>query len=147
MDESVVLNKRTNRFVKVGTPRYLRLLREGAVDPPTPACEPEAPAEPPVAPVSPAAAAAQPAPNDLLKDSIIEKTTEIVRENKEQFADLTQGETDKLLRRMLYEKLCGDGGKKNAKKNAKKKKKKKRVKFKSRKVAEEESSSEDSGSE
>ena len=136
MNEALVLNKRTNRFVKVGTPRYLRLLREGAVDPPPPPPpKPEASAEPPAAPVSAAAAAAatatatQPPPN--LKASVIEQATDIVRDNKEQFLDLSQRETDKLLRRMLYEKLCVA------------KKKKKRVKFKSRKVDSSSSSSEE----
>jgi hypothetical protein len=136
MNEALVLNKRTNRFVKVGTPRYLRLLREGAVDPPPPPPpSPEASAEPPAAPVplarEPAAAAEHPS----LKASIIEQATDIVRDNKVQFLDLSQRDTDKLLRRMMYEKLCMNA------RAEKKKKKKSKVKFKSRKVAEESSSS------
>ena len=136
MNEPLVLNKRTNRFVKVGTPRYLRLLREGAVDPPPPAPpppSPEASAEPPAAPVPLAREPAVAKPAAGLKASVIEQATDIVRDNKEQFLDLSQRQTDKLLRRMLYEKLCvGDKAKKN---------KKSKVKFKSRKVAEESSSS------
>ena len=133
MNEPLVLNKRTNRFVKVGTPRYLRLLREGAVDPPPPS--PEASAEPPAAPVPLAREPAAAKPAAGLKASVIEQATDIVRDNKEQFLDLSQRQTDKLLRRMLYEKLCvGDKAKKN---------KKSKVKFKSRKVAEESSSSEE----
>jgi hypothetical protein len=132
MNEPLVLNKRTNRFVKVGTPRYLRLLREGAVDPPPPP-SPEASAEPPAAPVPLAREPAAAKPAAGLKAGVIEQATDIVRDNKEQFLDLSQRQTDKLLRRMLYEKLCvGDKAKKN---------KKSKVKFKSRKVAEESSSS------
>ena len=135
MNEPLVLNKRTNRFVKVGTPRYLRLLREGAVDPPPPPPSPEASAEPPAAPVPLAREPAAAKPAAGLKASVIEQATDIVRDNKEQFLDLSQRQTDKLLRRMLYEKLCvGDKAKKN---------KKSKVKFKSRKVAEESSSSEE----
>ena len=130
MNEALVLNKRTNRFVKVGTPRYLRLLREGAVDPPPPPPpKPEASAEPPAASVSAAATATATQPPPNLKASVIEQATDIVRDNKEQFLDLSQRETDKLLRRMLYEKLCVA------------KKKKKKVKFKSRKVDSSSSSS------
>jgi hypothetical protein len=133
MNEPLVLNKRTNRFVKVGTPRYLRLLREGAVDPPPPPPSPEASAEPPAAPVPLAREPAAAKPATGLKAGVIEQATDIVRDNKEQFLDLSQRQTDKLLRRMLYEKLCvGDKAKKN---------KKSKVKFKSRKVAEESSSS------
>ena len=133
MNEPLVLNKRTNRFVKVGTPRYLRLLREGAVDPPPPPPSPEASAEPPTAPVPLAREPAVAKPAAGLKAGVIEQATDIVRDNKEQFLDLSQRQTDKLLRRMLYEKLCvGDKAKKN---------KKSKVKFKSRKVAEESSSS------
>jgi len=137
MNEALVLNKRTNRFVKVGTPRYLRLLREGAVDPPPPPPKPEASAEPPATreptatATATAAAKPQPQPPPNLRANVIEQATDIVRENKEQFLDLSQRETDKLLRRMLYEKLCV----------AKKKKKKKKVKFKSRKVDSSSSSS------
>ena len=135
MNEPLVLNKRTNRFVKVGTPRYLRLLREGAVDPPPPPPSPEASAEPPAAPVPLAREPAAAKPAAGLKAGVIEQATDIVRDNKEQFLDLSQRQTDKLLRRMLYEKLCvGDKAKKN---------KKSKVKFKSRKVAEESSSSEE----
>ena len=136
MNEPLVLNKRTNRFVKVGTPRYLRLLREGAVDPPPPTPSPEASAEPPAAPVPLAREPAAAKPAAGLKASVIEQATDIVRDNKEQFLDLSQRQTDKLLRRMLYEKLCvGDKAKKN---------KKSKVKFKSRKVEESSSSEEDS---
>ena len=133
MNEPLVLNKRTKRFVKVGTPRYPRLLREGAVDPPPPPPSPEASAEPPAAPVPLAREPAAAKPAAGLKAGVIEQATDIVRDNKEQFLDLSQRQTDKLLRRMLYEKLCvGDKAKKN---------KKSKVKFKSRKVAEESSSS------
>ena len=136
MNEPLVLNKRTNRFVKVGTPRYLRLLREGAVDPPPPPPSPEASAEPPAAPVPLAREPAAAKPAAGLKAGVIEQATDIVRDNKEQFLDLSQRQTDKLLRRMLYEKLCvGDKAKKN---------KKSKVKFKSRKVEESSSSEEDS---
>jgi hypothetical protein len=121
--------------VKVGTPRYLRLLREGAVDPPPPPPSPEASAEPPAAPVPLAREPAAAKPAAGLKASVIEQATDIVRDNKEQFLDLSQRQTDKLLRRMLYEKLCvGDKAEK---------KKKSKVKFKSHKVAEESSSSEE----
>ena len=133
MNEPPALNKRTNRIVKVGTPRYLQLLREGAVDPPPPPPSPEASAEPPAAPVPLAREPAAAKPAAGLKASVIEQATDIVRDNKEQFLDLSQRQTDKLLRRMLYEKLCvGDKAKKN---------KKSKVKFKSRKVAQESSSS------
>lgn len=44
-----------------------------------------------------------------IKKKLVELTTDIVKENKTKFKkDLTQEQTDQLLRRLLYEKLCLD---------------------------------------
>ena len=110
--ETHILNPSTNRFVLVGSSKYKRLVKEGVIKPhvPQPAqSRPPSPESPPS--------------TRSLKKELIKTTTDIVRDNRQDFVDLTQKQTDALLKRMLYEKLCID--KPNAKKKTHKKHKKK----------------------
>jgi hypothetical protein len=116
--ETHILNPSTNRFVLVGSSKYKRLVKEGVIKPhvPQPQTQPQpAPSRPP-SPESPPSTRS-------LKKELIKTTTDIVRDNRQDFVDLTQKQTDALLKRMLYEKLCID--KPNAKKKTHKKHKKK----------------------
>jgi hypothetical protein len=123
MNVRKIINPKTNRFVNVGTQKYKRLVSEGVIQPVDAA--PAAPAAAP-APAAPApAAAAAPA---SLKVKLIETATDIVKENANKFStELTQEQTDRLLKKLLYEKLCIPI---KAKKKKKPKEKKKKPKFK-----------------
>ena len=95
-DPNYLLNTRTSRYVKKGSPSYNKLVVSGYFDE-TPKTEPidgETPIEPNV----------DPEPD--LKKEIKPILQEIVRENKSDFVGLTQKQTDELLKKMLYEKLC-----------------------------------------
>ena len=107
-----ILNPTTNRFVLIGSPKYKRLIKEGVIK-----SQPQ-PAQ--TRPPSPVEILAQP---KSLKKELIKTAVDIVADNKTDFVDLSQKETDKLLRRMLYEKLCLD--KPSSKKHKKTHKKKK----------------------
>ena len=101
-----VFNKRTNRWLKKGSLSYIKALSLGELELP-PEAEPQP--EPEVPPV---------------KAKLIETMTDIVAQNKPKFAqELTQKQTDALLKKMLYEKLC-------VSKKKPKKAKKKKSKFK-----------------
>jgi hypothetical protein len=109
--ETHILNPSTNRFVLVGSPKYKRLVKEGVIKKPEPQ---PAPSRPP----SPEPAQARPSQSRSLKKEVMNVATNIVRDNRQDFVDLTQKQTDALLKRMLYEKLCVD---KPSKKTHKKK--------------------------
>ena len=112
-----ILNPTTNRFVLIGSPKYKRFIKEGVIKPAPsqPAREPQAaPSRPP----SPEPAQARSSQSRSLKKEVMNVATDIVRDNRQDFVDLTQKQTDALLRRMLYEKLCID---KPSKKTHKKK--------------------------
>ncbi len=128
MNVRKVINPRTNRFVHVGTQKYKRLISEGVIQP---VSEPEETIRPATAPAAP----------ESLKVKLIETATDIVKENAAKFTpELTQEQTDRLLKKMLYEKLCIKPKPSN---DRKPKKKKKKTKFK---VVEPQSSSSDSES-
>jgi hypothetical protein len=119
-----VLNPKTNRFVHVGTQKYKRLISEGVIQP---VSDPEETITPATAPAAP----------ESLKVKLIETATDVVKENATKFTpELTQEQTDRLLKKMLYEKLCI----KPKPSKTKKPKKKKKPKFK---VVEPQSSSSD----
>ena len=100
-DPNYFLNTKTNRYFKKGSPTYNKLFTDGFCNE-KPKTEPidgetkhvETPIEPNV----------DPEPD--LKKEIKPILQEIVRENKSDFVGLTQKQTDELLKKMLYEKLC-----------------------------------------
>ena len=102
-DPDYLLNTRTSRYVKKGSPSYNKLVVSGYFDE-TPKTEPidgetkhvETAIEPNV----------DPEPEPDLKKEIKPILQEIVKENKSEFVGLTQKQTDELLKKMLYEKLC-----------------------------------------
>jgi hypothetical protein len=116
--ETHILNPSTNRFVLVGSPKYKRLVKEGVIKPHVPQTRPPSPEPAQARPPSPKPAQA----TRSLKKELIKTTIDIVRDNRQDFVDLTQKQTDALLKRMLYEKLCID--KPNTKKTHKRNKKK-----------------------
>jgi hypothetical protein len=96
-----VLNPQTKRYVKKNSQQYNKLVREGVIQ----AIEEPAEETPPI------------------KALLAEELTTIVKENKPLFQkELTQAQSDALLRKLLYEKLCIS---KKPKKEEKTKKKKK----------------------
>ena len=122
-----VLNPQTNRFVRIGTQKYKRLVREGIITPidqaPTPEPTPEQISEPtPVTP--PVEIVAPDFDNNDFKKLMAEQFTQVVRENESKLVDLSQKSCDQLLKKLLYQKLCVDKPEKKAKKSKKNKKKK-----------------------
>jgi len=115
---------KTKKLIKSGIvviPRDLQMPNERIPETPEPVQEPEPP-KPEVQ-------------EKELKSEVKAEMKSIINENKNEFKELSQRETDALLKRMLFEKLCVK--KKKKKKKAKPKPKKK--KYKLRKI---ESSSE-----
>jgi hypothetical protein len=104
----LILNPKTNRFVKVGGPKYNRLVKEGFIKPeatsevlsetivkPTPELTPKPTPEP------------TPEPKPIsVKAEMAVLAVDLVKKNEAQFVDLTKKETDKLLRKLLLERLC-----------------------------------------
>jgi hypothetical protein len=119
MHKKIVLNPESNRFVKINSAKYKRLVKEGVIQVQTPEpAEEVKPAEtppppPPTPPPSPA----------LPKAEIAEQCVNIVAQNKSKFENLSKEETDILLRTLLVEKLFG-------KMSTKEVKQKKKAKFK-----------------
>jgi hypothetical protein len=123
------LNPRTNRYVKKGTAKWRELVREGVLKEERPKIKPittedessegeesDTPTPPPIK-------------KELAKTSVA-----VVRKNKSKFKDLNQKESDKLLRKLLYKKLCPPSKShkvklKRQKAKAKKKKKKKQSRY------------------
>ena len=126
MENQKILNPITKRYVKINSQQYNKLVLEGLIKPPVEEIKNEIKvAEPPI------------------KALLSEELTTIVKENKKQFEkELTQKECDKLLKKLLYEKLCIS---KKPKKD-KTEKKKKKIKFKVKTPEPSESDSESSDS-
>ena len=126
MENQKILNPMTKRYVKINSQQYNKLVLEGLIKPPVEEIKNEIKvAEPPI------------------KALLAEELTTIVKENKKQFEkELTQKECDKLLKKLLYEKLCIS---KKPKKD-KTEKKKKKIKFKVKTPEPSESDSESSDS-
>ena len=97
-----VLNPKTNRFVKVGSQGYKRLVRDGTIKP--------AEAQPTL-PV-PAEAATPPEESfddSKLQSKLAEISTDMIKENMKTIVKsqkLSDQEMDVMLKRMLYKKLC-----------------------------------------
>ena len=136
-------NPQSKRICRLDTAKTKKLIKSGIIvlprdlempneripetpEPETPILEPEPPKPPEVQ-------------EKELKSEVKAEMKKIIKENEPQFKELTQKETDKLLRVMLYEKLVLSKPKKE-----KKQPKPKKKKYKLRKI---ESSSEESESE
>ena len=116
MHKKIVLNPESNRFVKINSAKYKRLVKEGVIQVQTPEpAEEVKPAETPPPPTPP--------PPSLPKAELAEQCVNIVAQNKSKFENLSKEETDILLRTLLVEKLFG-------KMSTKEKKPKKKTKFK-----------------
>lgn len=116
MHKKIVLNPESNRFVKINSAKYKRLVKEGVIQVQTPEpAEEVKPAETPPPPTTP--------PPSLPKAEIAEQCVNIVAQNKSKFENLSKEETDILLRTLLVEKLFG-------KMSTKEVKQKKKAKFK-----------------
>jgi hypothetical protein len=121
MKHDEVLNPQTGRFIKIGAQRHKRLVRLGVL-PPVPHEEPPqnqkqtAQADPrpdplgvlgvPPPPRLVRQTAVEPTPLPV-KKYLLEEATDIIKDHQRQFEpDLTQEQTDRLLKKLLYEKLC-----------------------------------------
>ena len=101
-----ILNRRTNRMIKIGTQAYRNALKAGDLDltepePPTP--EPEPAAEP----------AAEPETFDesKLQLKLAELSTDMIQKNMKRIVKaqkLSDADMDSLIKKMLYKKLCID---------------------------------------
>ena len=113
-------NVNTGRIISTNTALYKKLKKLGqtteiaAAPPPTilehtaTASQPTvpqhiAPPAPPVLQHSAPQYIVTPVP---LREKVIEASTDIIAENKKAFTGITQQESDELLRKLLYEKLC-----------------------------------------
>lgn len=116
MHTKIVLNPESNRFVKINSAKYKRLVKEGVIQVQTP--EPAEEVKPAETPLPP-----PPTPPSLPKAELAEQCVNIVAQNKSKFENLSKEETDILLRTLLVEKLFG-------KMSTKEVKQKKKAKFK-----------------
>ena len=110
MNSKKVLNPKTNRFVHCGSQKFNRLVMEVVIKTPVEEIknEIETVVEPPI------------------KKLLAETLTDVVKQNKPLFEkEMTQEQSDALLRKLLYAKLC-------IKEPKKEKKTKKKKKFKIR---------------
>ena len=89
-------NLNTGRLISKSTALYRRLKKLGQTE------ELPPPAVTPAPPPSPDPEPAQ-AP---LREKVIDAATDLIAENKKQFAKLNQQDSDDLLKRLLFEKLC-----------------------------------------
>ena len=111
-----ILNPRTNRFVHVGTQKYHRLVSEGVIQP----IDDLPVSNEPSISKSPTYIA-----DTEFKTKLIDVATDVAKSNIGQFIpELTQEQTDRLLKKLLYEKLCLNEKPKTKKSKPKPKKKK-----------------------
>jgi hypothetical protein len=96
MNDSLILNPQTNRFIKRSSQTGKRLLKELA-SPPIVSPPPTAPTPPiasqPTAPIAP------------VQTALLTTCADIVVEHTPKFKNLTADETDQLFRRLLLERL------------------------------------------
>ena len=90
--EGFATNVNTGRLISKSTALYKRLKKLGQTTEIAPTAAPPTP-EP------------TPAPTPL-REKVIEAATDIIADNKKAFAKLSQQDSDDLLKRLLYEKLC-----------------------------------------
>lgn len=100
----------TGRVLKSTGDRYKRLAKLGKLRPV------EVPSTPVSAPAPVCVPAPIPAPiivpytesnTPALKKEIINMTTDIIKENKNRLSEMSQDETNELIKQLLYMKLCG----------------------------------------
>ena len=154
------LNKKSGRYVKLGSRTYLRGVKSGDIDP-----EPTENVETPSSPQSYSSSEPDEVPppspeitrpdniktqnfdNDEFKSMMTKQFQQIIKENQASLVDLTQRQTATLLKRLLMQKLQLNDDKKT-KKTTKKTKTKKKTRFKLKPPSSsEESSDEESESE
>ena len=151
MSSDYALNVKTGRYCKIGSRTYQRALKAGHINSdytePT-KITPEVAEPQPITPPPEVKTPPPSPPNNIkvqqfdqiqLKKLMGETMTDIIQENKPQFKDLTQKQTDRMLKKLLYDKLMVE--KKSKKVKAKKPKKKSKYKIR------EPSSSDESSSE
>lgn len=136
-----VLNPKTNRFVRIGTQKYKRLIREGVLKEPPQSPKEFAPTPEPIEP-PPSPIETQKFNEDDYHAKMAETFQKIVKENESKLVDLTQKQTDVLLKKLLYQKLCVDKPEKPKKVKKPKKAKKKKFKIVQPSSSESESESE-----
>ena len=93
--EGFATNVNTGRLISKSTALYKRLKKLGQTTEIAPATPTPAPT--PTVPV--------PTPTPL-REKVIEAATDLIAENKKQFTGISQQDSDDLLRKLLYEKLC-----------------------------------------
>ena len=131
-DPNYFLNTKTNRYFKKGSPTYNKMFADGYFN----KCSETELEKPKI--VEPKLTDAPSTLIEPLKPLIKTELKAIIKSNKNDFVGLSQKETDLLLKRMLYEKLCL---------NKKPKKEKDKNKRKSKKYKIQSSSSDSSSSE
>ena len=137
MVEQFAYNPKSGRYISTSSRLFQKLVKEGVIK-----------VEPVVEPTAEPVVAPEPQkPPTSLKKKLVKAGAEAIAENRNQLAgtrDLDDDETDQLLRRMLYAKLCMEPAKK---KKPKPKKRKKKVVLPSSSDEESESDEESSESE
>lgn len=122
-NSAFVLNPSTNRYVAVDSKVHRRLIKAGIVAPIVNDATPSVPDEIPVTETKTENIPTEAPP---IKELLANELTDIVAEHKKEFAkELTQKQTDALLRKLLYEKLCVSKKTKKPTKHKKPKKPKK----------------------
>jgi hypothetical protein len=141
MVEQFAYNPLSGRYISTSSRLYFKLIKNGTIKT-EPVVEPVVPPEPEQVGPEPQK------PKPSLKKKLAKVAVDVIAENSGQLAgtkDLTDEETDQLLRRMLYAKLCIEPSKK--KKPKPKPKRKKKVVLPSSSDEESESDEESSESE
>ena len=119
MPQTHVLNPQTNRMLKLTSKNCKRLIQLGIIQPPEPqentkdsdetklvSSQLTQEPEPPKPPEVPVREANRTSIEKELKKEVKTEMKKIINENKNEFKELSQRETDALLKRMLFEKLC-----------------------------------------
>jgi len=137
------LNTRTGRYCEVGSKTYIRAKKGGFIrETEEPKPEPEEPEPQPELPSPEPKPPADDFNSDKLKSKLEKECSNIVNQHVSKFKGITEKQTDALLKKMLYEKLCLDS--KSEKKSKKPKKKPKKMKFKIKEPSSSESSQSES---
>lgn len=128
-----VLNPITNRYIAVDSKVYNRLVKAGSIEPVTPQIvTPEPIIQVPETKIENVPKTVPVVTAPPVKELLANELTDIVKEHKKKFAkELTQKQTDALLRKLLYDKLCVSKKKKKVDASSRKPAKKpKKIKFK-----------------
>lgn len=90
INENYAFNPVTGRLIKKGTAKYKKFVKLGMIVPGEKQTLPKKPVPPPP-----------------IKEKLATELTDIVKDNKAKFGkELTQEQTDALLKKLLFEKLC-----------------------------------------